>query len=94
MTTAHARIGTRPTASLHRRSVAKVGMNETCRMSSTTETHTIRSRTGIKNETVSSLNDVRNGTVTTMALITLISSNNVPQSEDAMKGESELSIMT
>jgi hypothetical protein len=71
-----------------------VEMNKTCGTSSKIETHVAGSRISIKNEIVLSTNDMRKGTMTTMALITTIPINNVSQSEDAMKGESELSLMT
>jgi hypothetical protein len=63
-------------------------------MSSATETHTVELRTSVKNETASSANDAWKGTVTIIALITMIPTDNVPWSEDTMKGESEISLMT
>jgi hypothetical protein len=71
-----------------------VGTNKTCVTSPTIEMHVAGSRIGIKNETMLSANGARKGTVITMALITMIPTDNIPQSEDAMRGESGLSLMT
>jgi hypothetical protein len=55
--------------------------------------HTNELKTGTKNDTVSSANDVRKGTMITMALTMTNPIGTVPQPDGAMKGGSRLSRM-
>jgi hypothetical protein len=86
LTTARARKGTRPVASLHRWSVVGIGMGETCAMSFTTNMHATRLKTSGKSETASSVNGVTKGTMISMAPSMTSSTINVPQMEVEMKG--------
>jgi hypothetical protein len=85
LTTIRADVGTQPAASLLRRSATEIRTKETCRTSFATEMHMTRLRTGTKNKTVLNVNDVRKGTMITMALTRTSPTGNVLQPEDAMK---------
>jgi hypothetical protein len=51
------------------------------------EMHVTGSKISTKNETASSANDTRKGTVITMALTMTSPTSNIPQPKDAMKGD-------
>jgi hypothetical protein len=86
LTTARAHVGTQLAASLSWRSTAEIGTKETYAMLFIIEMHATTLKTGAKSETALSANDMRKGSVITMALTTTSPTNSVPQPEDTMMG--------
>jgi hypothetical protein len=86
LTTIGVHVGTRPTSSLPRRSAIETRTIEICAMFSTTEMHVIGLKISAKSETALSTNNMRKGTMITMALTMTSPNDNVTQPEDAMKG--------
>jgi hypothetical protein len=80
LTTAKARVGTQPTTSLPRRSVARneIGTTGTCVTLSTTEMRVTILKTYTKSETALNTSDAMKGIMTTMVLTTTSFTNNVP----------------
>jgi hypothetical protein len=72
-------IGTRSTASLHRRSAAGIRTEETCVTSFAIEMHMIGLKIGTKNETSPSANGARKGIMISMAPSTTSPIGNVPR---------------
>jgi hypothetical protein len=87
LTTAKAHVGTRPAASLPRRSVAEneIGTTGTCVTLSTTEMHATRSKTGAKSETALSANYAIKGTMITTIPVTTSPTDTIPQKEDTVR---------
>jgi hypothetical protein len=92
MTTGIVPMGTRPVASLHRRSAVE-GMaetNMTCVMSSATEMQAARLKTGTEIGSVMSKSSAMRGTMTIMAPTTVSLTDNVLLKEDTFHEVSRL----
>jgi hypothetical protein len=85
MTTTGVHAGNWPATSLPQRCMAKTRTAETCATFSATEMHMTILKISPKNETESSANDARKGTMIIMALTMTSPTGNVPDPEDAMR---------
>jgi hypothetical protein len=86
LTTAKAHAGSRPVASLSRRSVTEIRTKETFAILFAIDMHVIGLKIGAKSEIALSTNNVRKGSMITMAPTMTSPTDNVLQTEDAMKG--------